>query len=429
MTVILQVALDFVDLHRAVKVAEAAIEGGADWLEIGTPLIKSEGMNAVRHLRKLFPGRTLIADMKTMDAGRAEMEIAAKAGANIAVVMGNAPVSTIRECIQAGKNYGIKICVDCIDSSNIGDCVADIEKWGADFIAVHTAIDDQMYGKTPFDTLRHVCSKVKIPVAVAGGINSENVVDAVNAGASVVIVGGYISKSKDVKIATETIKNAMRENRRVSTTLFKRVTSEGIRETLNRLSTANISDGSHRAEGITGLYPIYSDIKLIGNAITVRTYPGDWAKPVEAIDIAKEGDVIVIDAGGVGPAVWGELATHSALQKKISGVVINGAMRDLAEVRKLNFPIFTKIAMPTAGEPKGFGEINIPISISGIHINPGDWIVGDDDGLMVIPALEANAWVNYGMDCLEKENRIREEILSEKSSLGKVIDVLKWERQ
>jgi len=69
MAVILQVALDFVDLHRAVKVAEEAIEGGADWLEIGTPLIKSEGMNAVRHLRKLFPATTLLADMKTMDAG------------------------------------------------------------------------------------------------------------------------------------------------------------------------------------------------------------------------------------------------------------------------------------------------------------------------------------------------------------------------
>lgn len=429
MAVILQVALDFVDLHRAVKVAEAAIEGGADWLEIGTPLIKSEGMNAVRHLRKLFPGRTLIADMKTMDAGRAEMEMAAKAGANIAVVMGNAPNSTIRECIQAGKNYGIKICVDCIDNNKIEERAADIEKWGADYISVHTAIDDQMYGRTPFDTLRYVCSKVKIPVAVAGGINSENVVDAINAGASVVIVGGYISKSKDVKIATESIKKAIRENRGVSTTLFKRVTGEGVRDALHQLSTANISDGSHRAAGITGLYPIYSNIKLIGNAVTVRTYPGDWAKPVEAIDIAKEGDVIVIDAGGVGPAVWGELATHSALQKKISGVVINGAMRDLAEVKKLNFPVFTKLVMPTAGEPKGFGEINIPINILGIQVNPGDWIVGDDDGLMVIPLSEADAWVNYGMDCLEKENRIREEILSEKSSLGKVIDVLKWEKR
>lgn len=150
MAVILQVALDFVDLPRAVKVAEDAIEGGADWLEIGTPLIKSEGMNAVRHFRKLFPDRTLIADMKTMDAGRAEVEMAAKAGANVAVVMGNAPDSTIRECVQAGKNYGIKICVDCIDGVKVEERAADIEKWGADYIAVHTAIDDQMYGKTPF---------------------------------------------------------------------------------------------------------------------------------------------------------------------------------------------------------------------------------------------------------------------------------------
>jgi 3-hexulose-6-phosphate synthase/6-phospho-3-hexuloisomerase len=429
MAVILQVALDFVDLHRAIKVAEEAIEGGVDWLEIGTPLIKSEGMHAIRHFRKLFPRKTLIADMKTMDAGRAEMEMAAKAGANIAVVMANAPDSTIKECIEAGKNYGLKICVDCINTDKIEDRIADIEKWGADYIAVHTAIDDQMYGKTPFDVLQRICSRVKVPIAVAGGINSENVIDAINAGASIVIVGGYISKSRNARAATESMKSAVNEKRRISTTLFKRVSHEGVREALEKLSTANISDGNHRAEGIAGLYPIYSNIKLLGNAVTVRTYPGDWAKPVEAIDIAKEGDVIVIDAGGVGPAVWGELATHSALQKKIRGAVIHGAMRDVAEIRKLNFPIFTKMATPTAGEPKGFGEINIPIHIAGIQINPGDWIVGDDDGLMVIPLLKADSWVNYGMDCLERENRIREEIVSEKSSLGKVIDVLKWEKR
>ncbi len=429
MAVILQVALDFIDLHRAVKVAEEAISGGADWLEIGTPLIKSEGMNAVRHMRKLFPGVTLLADMKTMDAGRMEMEMAAKAGANIAVVMGEAPDSTIKECIQAGKNYGIKICVDFINNGKVEERIADIEKWGADYISVHTAIDDQMCGMTPFDTLKCVCSKIKAPVSVAGGINSENVVDAVNAGASIVIVGGYITKSKDAKIAAESIKTAIRENKRVDTALFKRVTTEGVREALSRLSTANISDAGHRAEGITGLYPIYQNMKLVGKAVTVRTFPGDWAKPVEAIDIAKEGDVIVIDAGGVGPAIWGELATHSALQKKISGVVIHGAIRDISEIRKLNFPAFVKMVMPTAGEPKGLGEINIPVQVSGIRINPGDWIVGDDDGLMVIPMSEADVRVNYGMDCLERENRIRQEILSEKSSLGKVIDVLKWEKR
>ncbi len=429
MAVILQVALDFVDLPRAVKVAEEAIEGGADWLEIGTPLIKSEGMNAIRHFRKLFPNATLVADMKTMDAGRAEVEMAAKAGADVAVIMGDAPDATIRESIQAGRNYGIKICVDFMNNSKVEERVSNVEKLGTDYIAIHTAIDDQMCGKTPFDILKHVCNKVKTPVAVAGGINSENVIDAVNAGASIIIVGGYISKAKNAKVAVESIKNAIKENKRVYTPLFKRVAHEGIRDALIKLSTANISDGSHRAGSITGLYPIYQNIKLVGNAVTVRTYPGDWAKPVEAIDVAKEGDVIVIDAGGAGPAVWGELATHSALQKKIGGVVINGAMRDIAEIRKLNFPAFTKMVMPTAGEPKGFGEINVPINISGIQVNPGDWIIGDDDGLMVIPISESEVWINHGMDCLEKENRIREEILSEKSSLGKVIDVLKWERK
>lgn len=428
MAVILQVALDFIDLHRAVKVAEEAIEGGFNWVEIGTPLIKSEGMNAIRHMRKLFPDTTLVADMKTMDAGRTEMEMAAKAGANIAVVMGNAPGSTIKECIQAGKNYGIKICVDFMNNGEVEGYAADIEEWGADYIAIHTAIDDQMYGQTPFETLQRISTKVKIPIAVAGGINSENVIDAVSMGASIIIVGGYISKSVNPKAAAESIKTAIQENQRACTTLFKRVTNEGVREAFMKLSTANISDGGHRAESITGLNPICQNMKLVGNAVTVRTYPGDWAKPVEAIDIAKEGEVIVIDAGGTGPAVWGELATHSALQKKISGVVIHGAIRDIAEIRRLNFPAFTKMVMPTAGEPKGLGEVNVPIHISGIQINPGDWIVGDDDGLMVIPKAEASMRVNYGMDCLEKENRIRQEILSEKSSLGKVIDVLKWEK-
>jgi 3-hexulose-6-phosphate synthase/6-phospho-3-hexuloisomerase len=106
---ILQLALDFVDLQRALKNAQAGIAGGVDWLEAGTPLIKSEGLNAVRKLRKLFPQTTIVADMKIMDTGRVEVEAAAKAGANVVDVLGAASDATIQECIQAGKNYGAKI--------------------------------------------------------------------------------------------------------------------------------------------------------------------------------------------------------------------------------------------------------------------------------------------------------------------------------
>ena len=110
----LQVALDFIELRRAMKVAEAAVAGGADYLEAGTPLIKSEGLDAVRKLRDAFPDRTIIADMKTMDAGKIEAEAAANAGATVMTVLGSAPKSTIRECVEVGRHFGIQVAVDLL---------------------------------------------------------------------------------------------------------------------------------------------------------------------------------------------------------------------------------------------------------------------------------------------------------------------------
>ena len=169
-------------------------------------------------------------------------------------------------------------------------------------------------------------------------------------------------------------------------------------------------------------------VKMVGRAVTVRTYPGDWAKPVEAIDVAEPGDVIVIDAGGVEPAVWGELATWSCLRKGIKGVVIEGAIRDVPEVEKLKFPAFARLTTPNAGEPKGFGEIGVPIVVGGQRIFPGDWLVGDDDGVVVIPKEKVEEVANRAMDVLERENRIRKEI-QEGGTLGSVTELLKWEKK
>jgi len=167
---------------------------------------------------------------------------------------------------------------------------------------------------------------------------------------------------------------------------------------------------------------------MVGRALTVRTYPGDWAKPVEAIDIAERGDVIVIDAGGVRPAVWGELATHSAIQKGLAGTVIDGALRDTYDICKLKFPAFSRLIAPNAGEPKGFGEIGVPITVGNQQVETGDWILGDDDGIVVLPKAKAAEYANRGMDVLERENRIREEI-KEGSTLSKVTELLRWEKK
>lgn len=425
---VLQLALDFVDLNRALKNAKDAVEVGIDWLEAGTPLIKSEGIEAVRELRRLFPKITIVADMKIMDAGRIEVETAAKAGANIVDVLGAASDATIRECIQAAKNYGTQIVVDLIAVKEPVSRAREIEGFGADYITVHCAIDEQMEGKDPFATLRKIVETVSVPVGVAGGINSETAPRALEAGASIVIVGGAITKAVDPKKATSTIKKAMKEMTAISTKLFRRGSEAEIREILRQVSAANLSDALHRGGVIKDLRPLFQGTKLIGRALTVRTYPGDWAKPVEAIDVAEEGDVIVIDAGGVGPAIWGELATHSAIQKGLAGTIIDGAIRDTYDICQMKFPAFTRLIMPNAGEPKGFGEIGVPVKIGNQRVETGDWILGDDDGVVVLPKAMATEYANRGMDVLERENRIREEI-KEGSTLSKVTELLRWEKK
>ena len=425
---ILQLALDFVDLKRALKNAEAGMAGGADWLEAGTPLIKSEGLHSIRELRRLFPKVTIVADMKIMDAGRTEVETAAKAGANIVDVLGASSDATIRECIQAGKNYGAKIVVDMIAVEDVLSRAKQVEDFGADYVTVHCAIDEQMEGKDPFEVLRKVAEALTIPVGVAGGINTETAPKAVEAGAAIVIVGGAISKAMDPEQATRDIRKGLDTGKSISTTLFKRKGEAQIREILELVSSANLSDALHRGGVLQGIRPVFSGIRMVGRAVTVRTYPGDWAKPVQAIDVAQPGEVVVIDAGGSGPAIWGELATHSAVQRGLAGVVIDGALRDSPEIIDMKFPAFSRLVMPNAGEPKGFGEIGVPVTVGNMRVETGDWLLGDDDGVVVLPKNIAVEYANRSMDVLEKENRIREEI-KEGSTLSQVTELLRWEKK
>lgn len=424
----LQVALDLMQLSRTVPIAHEAVDGGADWIEAGTPLIKSEGAEAVRVLRKEFPGRTIIADTKTMDTGSFEVEIMAKAGANIVTVLGLADDATIEEAVMAGRKYGAEIMVDMI---NVPDKVARskrVEELGVAYICLHMGIDSQMRGEEPpIDILRRIVSEVSIPVAVAGGITAENAGGYVEAGASDVIVGGAILKTENIAEAARNIKKAM-SGAKVDTDLAKKYGEGDLFEAFNRVSTCNISDAFHKQGVMFGILPqsLAHRQKMVGRALTVQTTNGDWAKPVEAVDRAKEGDVIVVDVGGAPVAVWGELASHSAMVMGVKGIVIDGAVRDIDDIRDLGFPAFSRTVAPCAGEPKGYGGIGIEITVGGQRVRTGDWIVGDENGIVVIPKESAVEVANRALDVHERENRTREEI-ERGSTLSKVNELAKWE--
>jgi 3-hexulose-6-phosphate synthase/6-phospho-3-hexuloisomerase len=423
----LQVALDFTDLHRAIKVVEEAVKGGVDWIEVGTPLIKSEGLDAVRKIKKMFSSYTVLADMKTVDTGSVEVEMAAKAGADIVIILGVSDDSTVKEAVEAGKRYGAKIMVDLLGVEDPVSRSVELEKLGVDYVCVHVGIDQQMKGVNPLEILKQVVEVVRIPVAVAGGINSETAAKAVEAGADIVIVGGAITKAENAEEATKIIKRAMETKIPIKTALYKKYGEEDLYKVFMEVSTPNISDAMHRKGEMAGIRPIVSGVKAAGKALTVRTYPGDWAKPVESVDLAEPGTVIVIDAGGGGKAVWGELATWSCVQKGVSGVVVDGAVRDIDVIRDLRFPVFAKTVNPTAGDPKGFGEINVEIICGGVKVRPGDWIIADDNGVVVVPKEDAVEIANRAKDVYEKEQRIRAEI-KRGSTLSQVLKLKKWEK-
>lgn len=158
-------------------------------------------------------------------------------------------------------------------------------------------------------------------------------------------------------------------------------------EQFQSLSSASVSDVmSGRSAMRSYMRPIIPGLKIAGRAVTVRTPPGDAGKPTEAVEIANKGDVIVIDARGFEEsACWGGNDSNGSKRKGLSAVIVDGAIRDTAEILEMKFPTWAKAVTPRTGGGVGRGEINIPIECGGILVNPGDIIVADDDGVVVIP--------------------------------------------
>ncbi len=427
----LQLALDLLEIDRAIRIAEEAAEY-IDLIEAGTPLVKSEGMAAVRALRKAFPDHGIVADMKTMDTGAIEVEMAAKSGADIVAILGGADDSTIEDAVRSARKYGVALMADLLSVDDPINRAKKLEELGIECICVHVGIDQQMKGMDALAILKDVVDAVgaEVEIAVAGGLDSEDAAKAASLGADTIIIGGAITRSGNVASSAEEIRRAIDHGsaQAGSAEPARKQPSDGaVIELLRVVSTPNISDAMHHKGAMKGILPICTGHKIVGRAITVRTLPGDWAKPVEAIDRAGAGNVIVIDNGRADVAPWGGLATLSCMNRKIAGVVIDGAVRDVDEIRKFDYPLFACAIVPNAGEPKGYGEIGVEIVCGGQVVRDGDYIVGDDSGVVVIPKERAYEIARRAKEVYKTELRIRSEIERGKS-LSEVLDLAKWEK-
>ncbi len=172
----------------------------------------------------------------------------------------------------------------------------------------------------------------------------------------------------------------------------KRV-APSIVDAFRSLPVANVSDSMSRmTAGGARLRPYYNGGTMSGPAFTVKTRPGDNLMVHKALDIAEPGDVVVVDAGGdLTNALIGELMQAHARTRKLGGLVINGAIRDVAALRESDFPVFAAGVTHRGPYKDGPGEIGVAIGIDGMVIEPGDLMLGDEDGILCVPIAEAAA--------------------------------------
>lgn len=181
------------------------------------------------------------------------------------------------------------------------------------------------------------------------------------------------------------------------------------------LSTGVVADAMHRLGAMDGgIGPVWPEARLAGPAITVWVRAGDNALIHEAIALAEPGDVLVVNAqGSLAHAVLGELMALAGLSRGLAGVVVDGAIRDTTALAELHFPVFARGACASGPLKDGTGEIGFPIACGGVVCAPGDLVLADGDGVVVIPATDAepvlaqaaliNAWEDERRTALTAE--------------------------
>jgi 4-hydroxy-4-methyl-2-oxoglutarate aldolase len=200
---------------------------------------------------------------------------------------------------------------------------------------------------------------------------------------------------------------------------------KGLRELLQYESvTCAVSDCMGRFNTMTAeMRPLFDGIRFVGTAVTVKTLASDLAAAFKAIDLCHPGDVVVVDShGSVDTAFWGENMAMSAMNRGAVGAVIDGACRDVEEIRRLRFPVVCKGIVPNVASISGYGHVNVPIQCAGVPVHPGDVLVVDGNGVAVVPMQEAPDVLSKARQLLATEHILQEKIKGG-ATIGELVNV------
>lgn len=181
---------------------------------------------------------------------------------------------------------------------------------------------------------------------------------------------------------------------------------------LMKCGTGPVSDALGKGGAMDhGMRPWSGNAKMAGPAYTVQVHTADILMVSKALAECPAGHVLVIDGHGErNTALWGGLTTLSAQLKGLAGVVIDGAIRDLADIRESKLAVFARAVVPNAGGAEYAGKLQVPVACGGMVVKPGDWLVGDDDGVVVIPAAQLEETMEKAERIVRAERKIAKAI-------------------
>ncbi|NRD09365.1 3-hexulose-6-phosphate synthase [Rathayibacter agropyri] len=204
----LQFAMDTLSTEAALELAAAAAPH-VDILELGTPLIKSAGVSAITAIKQAHPDKTVFADLKTMDAGELEADLAFSAGADLVTVLGVAGDSTITGAVAAAKKHGKGVVVDLIGVPDKAERAKQVVALGAEFVEMHAGLDEQAEDGYTLDSLLTDGTSSGVPFSVAGGVSTATIEAVRRSGAQVAVAGSAIYSAPDVGQAAAALRAAI----------------------------------------------------------------------------------------------------------------------------------------------------------------------------------------------------------------------------
>jgi 3-hexulose-6-phosphate synthase len=204
----LQVAIDLLTTEAALELAGKVAEH-VDIIELGTPLVKSEGLSAITAIKNAHPDKIVFADLKTMDAGELEADIAFKAGADLITVLGAADDSTIAGAVKAAKAHSKGVVVDLIGIKDKVTRAREVRALGAKFVEMHAGLDEQAQPGYNLNVLLSAGEEARVPFSVAGGVNVSTIEAVQRAGADVAVAGGAIYSAEDPELAAKELRAAI----------------------------------------------------------------------------------------------------------------------------------------------------------------------------------------------------------------------------